>query len=206
MQVFKGKTMKKILVVNGHTRNQTYVGALAGRYVEEATKSGAEVQVLNLRDVPLEAFLKFSHAGTNDDVYPAEIAVLHQQLLWADHIVLIYPIWWGLPTGLMKTYIEVAFAPKVAFKYLPPKNGIVRWEKLLTGKTARVIATIDSPPWYYIWVRGDANGRGLKRSILGFCGITKVAVNYFGSIKTSTLQQRNKWLDQVGAFGTRDAS
>lgn len=197
--------MKKILVVNGHTRADTYVGALAERYMSDANAAGSEVQLLNLRDVPLEKYLKFLHSGGNDYAYPRDLISLHEQLLWADHIVLVYPIWWGLPTALMKTYIEVAFAPKVAFKYLPPKNGIVRWEKLLTGKTARVISTIDSPPWYYIWVRGDANGRGLKRSILGFCGITKVAVNYFGSIKTSNLQQRKKWLDQVGAFGAHDA-
>lgn len=197
--------MTKILVVNGHTRADTYVGALAERYAADATSAGAEVQLLNLRVVSIEKYLKFAHSESNDYAYPADLVVMQKQLLWADHIVLVYPIWWGLPTGLMKTYIEVAFAPKVAFKYLPPKNGIVRWEKLLTGKTARVIATIDSPPWYYIWVRGDANGRGLKRSILGFCGISKVAVNYFGSIKTSTLPQREKWLDQVGAYGVQDA-
>jgi putative NADPH-quinone reductase len=193
----------KILVINGHPRSNSFCGALADAYVAGAREAGHEVEVLLLSDMNLESFISLKHSSMNPVTYPAEMKAIHAKMLWADHFVFAYPIWWGLPPALMKVFIEVAFAPKVAFSYLPPKNGIVRWEKLLTGRTAQLLVTADAPPWYLRYVRGAADERALKRSILGFCGVKKTKSNYFGSVKVSTPQQREKWLATARGLGVR---
>ena len=40
----------------------------------------------------------------------------------------------------------------------PP--GLMRWDKLLAGRSAELLVTMDTPPWYYRWVqRGQATTR-----------------------------------------------
>jgi putative NADPH-quinone reductase len=193
----------KILVVNGHPRSDSFCGALADAYVAGAREAGHEVDVLLLSEMNLEPYIKLRHSSINPASYPAEMTAIHDKVLWADHYVFAYPIWWGLPPALLKVFFEVAFAPKIAFKYVPPKNGVVRWEKLLTGRTAQLLVTADAPPWYVRYVRGAADERALKRSILGFCGVTKIKAAYFGSVKVSTPQQREKWLASALDLGRR---
>jgi NAD(P)H dehydrogenase (quinone) len=191
----------KILVINGHPRAGSFVGALADSYAGGARGAGHEVDVLALSEMNLEPYLKLQHSSLNPLDYPADMAAIHERMLWADHYVFAYPIWWGLPPALLKVFIEVAFAPKVAFTYLPTKNGIVQWEKLLTGRSAQLLATADAPPWFQRYVRGAADEKAFKRSILGFCGVKKVKTTYFGSVKTSTLAQRQTWLATAKKLG-----
>ena len=73
-------------------------------------------------------------------------------------------------------------------------KNIVSWDKLLKGKSARIISTMDSPPWYYKWIIGDPGGKIMKRGILGFSGVKIVNTTYFGSVKLSTIKQREDWL------------
>lgn len=41
----------------------------------------------------------------------------------------------------------------------------------------------------------------MKNTILGFCGVKPVKITSIGSVKTSNLVQRQKWLKQVGTLG-----
>lgn len=194
--------MKKVLVIKGHTRSDSYCDALADRYIKGSTEAGNQVQVLRLTDLNLEDFLKYQHRPTTD--YPEMLTEVHEQMKWADHLVFVYPTWWGLPPGLVKTFIEVGFAPKVAFRYLPLKGRVVKVEKLFRGKSARLISTMDAPPFYYNWFMGDPGGKAMKRTILNFCGISPVKKSYFGSVKVSTAEKREKWLKKIESVGRSD--
>jgi putative NADPH-quinone reductase len=43
----------------------------------------------------------------------------------------------------------------------------------------------------------------MKKNILEFCGIKPVKITSVGSVKTSDLAQRQKWLKQVGTLGEK---
>jgi NAD(P)H dehydrogenase (quinone) len=82
-------------------------------------------------------------------IYEPEGDVLKAQELitWANHLVFVYPTWWaGLP-ALLRLFFEMVFSPGFAFKYHDRMGKkIVGWDKLLTGKSARIISTMDAPP------------------------------------------------------------
>ncbi|MNQ94164.1 Flavodoxin-like fold protein [compost metagenome] len=77
------------------------------------------------------------------------------------------------------------------------------WDKLLKGKTAHIITTLDQPGWYYRFVYGRPSVNQLKRSTLAFCGVKPVKVTYIGIIKDSTDTARKKWLEKVEKLGLR---
>jgi putative NADPH-quinone reductase len=112
----------------------------------------------------------------------------------AEHLVLIFPIWWGSMPALMKGFFERIFLPGFAFEY-QEKSPFPR--KLLTGKTSESIVTMDTPAWYYKWILGNAGVKLLKNSILGFCGVKNKRTTYLAVIKTSDERQRQKWLLEI---------
>ena len=81
-------------------------------------------------------------------IQPLEPDLLDAQasITWAQHLVWVYPIWWGGLPALLKGFLDRIFLPGFAFKYRP--NSAL-WDRLLTGRSAELLVTMDSPPWYY---------------------------------------------------------
>jgi len=193
----------KILILNCHNRENSFCSALAKAYEDGAISSGHDLKTLNLRDLELEKYLRYGH----DKRYEPEGDILKAQELirCSDHLVFVYPTWWaGLP-ALLRLFFEMVFSPGFAFKYHDRMGKkIVSWDKLLKGKTARIISSMDAPPWYYRWIIGDPAGKILKKGILGFSGISPVKTTYFGSVKLSTESQREVWLKAVRNLGKKE--
>ena len=78
-----------------------------------------------------------------------------RQIHWAEHLVFVYPVWWGGVPALLKGFFDRVFLPGFAFRY----RGVRSWEKLLEGRTADLLVTLDTPPWYFRWIYG-APGTG----------------------------------------------
>ena len=112
----------------------------------------------------------------------------------------VHPVWWGGFPAVMKGFIDRLFLPGLAFKY---RENSVWWDKLLAGKTAHIITTMDQPGWYYRMFFGRPSINQLKKSILEFCGVKPVKVTIVGIIKTSDETQRRKWIDKVRIFGMK---
>jgi NAD(P)H dehydrogenase (quinone) len=91
--------------------------------------------------------------------------------------------------AITKGFIDRLFLPGFAFKY---RENSVFSEKLLLGKTAHIITTLDQPGWYYWLVYGRPSVNQLRKSTLQFCGINPVKVNYFGPIRNSKEGYRKK--------------
>ncbi len=123
-----------------------------------------------------------------------------KKILWADHIVWIYPVWWGSVPALLKGFLDRVLIPGFAFK---KREGSVWWDKFLTGRTSRIISTMDQPAWYFWLVYGEPSNRMMKRTVLEFCGIKPVEVTSIGPIRMSTEKFREKWLGKVGVFGKK---
>jgi putative NADPH-quinone reductase len=86
----------------------------------------------------------------------------------------------------------------MAFQY---HENSVWWDKLLKGKTAHIITTLDQPGWYYRLFFGRPSVNQLKKSTLGFCGVKPVKVTYIGIVKTADDAQRKKWLQKIYDLG-----
>ena len=62
---------------------------------------------------------------------PVALAPTVEAIKWANHVVILYPLWLGSMPALLKAFLEQVFRPGVAFEY-QPSGGMPR--KLLTGK------------------------------------------------------------------------
>lgn len=181
-----------ILIIDCHNVATSFCTALSAAYEEGAREAGHELKTLNLRDMDLDKYLRYGH----EKKYIPEGDVLRAQELisWCHHMVYVYPTWWAGPPALTRLFFEMTFSPGFAFKYHERHKKSVSWDKLLTGKSARIISTMDAPTWYYRWIIGDPGGKIMKRGILGFSGVKPVKASYFGSVKLSTFKQREEWL------------
>jgi putative NADPH-quinone reductase len=127
------------------------------------------------------------------DLVAGQIAIT-----WAQHIVFVYPIWWGAMPALLKGFIDRIFLPGFAFKY---RKGSQLWDRLLSGRSAHLLVTLDTPPWFFRWVYRMPGHNQMKRTILEFSGIKPVTISNFGPVKDSSQQKREKWLAQANAYG-----
>lgn len=188
---------KKILVILGHPNKQSYNAALADAYIEGASSSGAEVKYLKLVD------LKYDYIFDPSKNQPLEPDLKKAQdlITWADHLVFIFPTWWGNMPSLMKSFIERTFIPGFAYKFT--KKAIIPQKRYFKGKTARLIITFDGPRIFYkiFQIPGAIS---LKYYTLIFCGISKFRTYMVGSIKFSTDEKRKYWLKKVGKLGERN--
>jgi putative NADPH-quinone reductase len=188
--------MKKILVINGHPNRESYNTALKNSYIKGAKDSGFDVEEIQIGDLKFDPNL-FSGSVRRFDLEP-DLEESWQKILRAEHIVWIHPLWWGGIPAIMKGFIDRIFLPGFAFQY---RENSVWWDKLLKGRTAHIITTLDQPSWYYWFVFGRPSVNQLKKSTLEFCGIKPVKVTYVGPIKNSELSLRNQWLDKIEKLG-----
>lgn len=191
---------KRILVVHGHPMKDSYNAAVAAAYAEGAAGTGAELRHLHVHDLQFDPVLWQGYRA----IQPLEPDLLKAQadIVWAEHLVFVFPIWWGTPPAKFKGFVDRAFHPSWAFKFI---GNSPFQKKLLAGRSARVIATMDSPPWYHSWLIGEPGFRMMKHSILKFCGISPVRCTALGSVRFSTPAKRERWLKQVRALGTKQA-
>lgn len=190
--------MKKVLIINGHPNPDSFNFALSKAYREGAISAGAEVDTLNIAELDFNPNLQFGFQKRME--LEPDLLKAWEQIKAAEHLVWIHPVWWGGLPAITKGFIDRLFLPGMAFKY---RENSVWWDKLLAGRTAHIITTLDQPFWYYQWVFGNPSIDQLKRSTLEFCGIKPVKVTYVGPIRHSEETFRKNWILKVQRMGEK---
>lgn len=99
---------------------------------------------------------------------------------------------------MMKGFIDRAFLPGITF--VSSKENQLP-QKLLKGKSSRIIFTSESPRWYhYLFMRSPVINQ-FKKGTLQFCGINPVRVTHISPIKGSSEAFRAKWLTKIESLG-----
>jgi NAD(P)H dehydrogenase (quinone) len=191
---------KRILLVLGHPNNDSLCAALAQAYEAGARASGADLRMHRVGDMQFDAALRLGFKG-GQRLEP-DLQRFQDDLVWCEHLVMVFPLWWGGLPGPLKSLIDRTFLPGVTFKY---KDGSPFQDKLLAGRSARVIMTMDSPNFWYNWILGRPLTKALKRQILGYCGLKPLKFTLLGNVRGSTPEKRNAWLQQVDFLGRNQA-
>jgi NAD(P)H dehydrogenase (quinone) len=189
---------KRILVILGHPASNSFCGALAERYAQSAVRAGHEVRQLFLGTMDFDPVLREGYQL----VQPLEADLRRAQadIVWAEHLTLVYPIWWGGIPALLKGFFDRVFLPGFAFKY---REGKAFPDKLLRGRSAHLLVTMDTPPWYYRWIYRMPGLHQVRKTTLAFCGIKPQRTLTFGPILGSSAGQRETWLLQAQAIASR---
>ncbi|MGV8887408.1 MAG: NAD(P)H-dependent oxidoreductase [Pseudomonas sp.] len=189
---------KRILVILGHPSSDSFCGALAERYAQSALRAGHEVRQLFLGAMDFDPVLREGYQQAQP--LEADLRRAQTDILWAEHLTLVYPIWWGGVPALLKGFFDRVFLPGFAFKY---REGKAFPDKLLHGRSAHLLVTMDTPPWYYRWVYRMPGLHQIRKTTLAFCGIEPKRTLTFGPILGASASQREAWLLQAQAIASR---
>ncbi len=121
-----------------------------------------------------------------------------QTILWAEHLLILYPLWLGAMPPLLKAFLEQVFRP--GFAIAKTQEGKV-WTKLLAGKSARIVVTMGMPALVYRWYFGAHSLKSLERNILKFCGISPVKESLIGMVESMPEKKRQRWLETMRELG-----
>ncbi|MNX53133.1 hypothetical protein D3C86_838240 [compost metagenome] len=190
--------MKKILIINGHPNKDSFNFGLVAAYKKGALQAGAQIKEIVIAELDFNPNLQFGYQKRTEQ--EPDLTEAWEKIKWADHMVWVHPVWWGGLPAITKGFIDRLFLPGFAFQY---RENSLFWDKLLKGKTAHIITTLDQPGWYYRLVYGRPSVNQLKKSTLEFCGVKPVKVTYIGIIKNSKEAARKKWLEKVEKLGLR---
>ncbi|MGL5277098.1 NAD(P)H-dependent oxidoreductase [Myroides sp.] len=188
--------MKKITIINGHPNKEAFNFGVVEAYAKGAVFSGAEIRHITLAEMEFDANLKYGYQKRMN--LESDLLRAIDDIKWADHLVWVHPVWWGGVPALLKGFIDRIFLPGIMYRY---RENSMLWDKLLKGKTAHIITTLDQPGWYYRMMYGRPSVNQLKKSTLQFCGVSPVKVTYIGIIRNSKESQRTKWLTKVHRLG-----
>lgn len=192
---------KKIVVINGHPSETSFNHSLVQAYLEAAIKLGIQTELIEIGQLNFDPNLKFGYEKRID--LEDDLLESWEKIINADHLVWIFPVWWGGLPAITKGFIDRLFLPSMAFSYYNNSNRVYG---KLQNKTARIVTTLDQAGWTYKWYFGEPSTRQLKQATLQFCGVKKVKTDYIGSIRGSSPAQREKWLQSMVKMAQQDCS
>ena len=190
--------MKNILVINGNPSKDSLSTSLTEAYEHGLKKAKAVYNILNLAELKFNPILQHGYKKRTE--LEPDLLKAQELIKAADHLVFVFPTWWGTFPTLLQGFIERVFLPGFSFKY---RENSLFWDKLLTGKTARLIITMDAPSFYYKLIYRSPGVNAMKRAILNFCGVKPVRSTIFGPVKSANDKKIGTWIAKVEHLGEK---
>lgn len=187
----------RIVIIQGHPdRDTSHFGhVLTESYRQGAEAAGREVRSIHVADLDFP-LLRSKEEWEKGE--PVEcIRQAQADISWAEHLVISYPLWLGTMPAMLKAFLEQIARPGFAVNV--ESNGM--WEKLLAGRSARIIVTMGMPASVYRWVFGAHSLKNLERNILHFVGIRPVRETLVGMVENMSDARRQRWFDKLSALG-----
>lgn len=187
------------LIVYSHLNPESFSKAIVdeAEKVIKAKDASNEVKIIDLYGDNFNPVLGMPDiaAAFQGAETPADVVKYQELVTWADHISLIFPMWWGQMPAMLKGFIDRVFTAGFAFTYT--EEGA---KGLLEGKKAQIIINTGSPNEYYAQTgMHDAQKRIMDDGIMGFCGI-EAKVEFFGNIIMGTAEERKAYLESVASL------
>jgi len=185
----------KALVVVCHPAADSFNHALAEAVRTAWTSAGCDVVFHDLYAEGFDPLLSASEArgtATEDRTVAAHIAELRA----CDLFAAIHPNCWGAPPAMMKGWIDRVFAPEAAYTFAKGESGEAIG--LLGMRAALILNTGNTEADREENHFGDPLDQIWRRCILEFCGVKTVSRALFGVVATSSLEERQAWLEQAG--------
>jgi putative NADPH-quinone reductase len=178
--------MRKIVIIDGHPDPDAarFVHALSKTYADCARETGHEVRLIEVATAGLDVLR--SGKDWEKGETPAAVKQAQETIAWADHVVILFPLWLGAMPALLKGFFEQVFRPGFAIgtgkRTLSPG--------LLKGKSARVIVTMGMPGFFYRLFFFSHSVSSLRRNILYFVGIKPVRETLIGTVDNAAARER----------------
>lgn len=186
-----------IMVVYAHPYDGSFCKGLLDTVTEHLESRGANVKVKDLVKMGFDCTMEPENlAAKVTGEYTPDVAAEQADVLWADAIVTICPVWFGMCPGFLKGYFDKVFMTGFAYG----EDGIGK----LTGKRVYSMFTFGTnQPFINIARQSDAL-EIVWDEIFGMTGFDDVCLKYFGGVtwlpdevRAGYLEEAKEFVDQI---------
>lgn len=189
---------KKIFVFVGNPDRVSLSTVLAEAYIRGAQAAGHEVRMTHITDMKFDPIL---HQGYKViQAFEPDLVKFQEDVKWAEHLVIVTPIWWSSIPALFKGLIERVWMPGFAYNF---RKGIIPgWYRRLKGRSARVIVTSDTNP-FLLWLLFGGTINHFTRAVLRFSGFAPLRRTWFWGMRKLQPDRAQKILAVVEKLGRK---
>ena len=193
----------KTLIVFNHPHEGSFCASIREAVENGLEKGGHECKVINLdadgfdpvmRPKDLKAFVTAGKIGERGlDGVDDLVLKYMKKLRWAEHIVMIFPIWWMTMPAMMKGFVDKVIFPGVVYKM----EGGDLVSMLSELKQVTVITTMNTPQDVYKEMFGNSIEGSLIKGTFNKIGIHDIRWISLNMVKQSGDEKRWLWLDEI---------
>ena len=193
----------KTLIVFNHPYDGSYCNAILESVQEGLKQGGHKCKLIHLdkdgfdpvmRGKDLMAFVQAGKVG-EEALRMVDPAVMQykKKLEWAEHLVMIFPIWWMSMPAMMKGFVDKVIFPSVAYNM----DGGRLKSRLLALRQVTVITTMNTPADVYREMFNNSVEGSLIKGTFNQIGIHDVRWISLNKVKQSGDEKRREWLDDL---------
>jgi putative NADPH-quinone reductase len=189
----------KINIIIAHPTLNSFNHAIAETAANKLRENGHEVIYHDLYRENFDPILGSREITRNADI-PGTIDKYCSEIAEVEGIVIVHPNWWGQPPAILKGWVDRVMRPGVAYEFEEGDSGEGIPVGLLKANTALIFNTSNTPPEREQAVFQDPLDTLWKNCVFGLCGVSNIYRKNYGIIITSTLEQRQSWLEDVATI------
>ncbi|PWR71651.1 NAD(P)H-dependent oxidoreductase [Methanospirillum lacunae] len=186
----------RILLILAHPDISSFNYSIAQAIRQALTKKGHDVIFHDLYSEAFDPILPAYEIPRDVPLDPV-IARHCSELAQAEGIVVVHPNWWGQPPAILTGWIDRIIRPGVAYRFIKNDNGEGVPEGLLKARAALVINTSNTREERENLVFGDPLERIWRDCVFGLCGVTEFHRRILRIVVTSTVEQRQSWIQEM---------
>ena len=182
----------KYLIIAGHPNPDSFCSSLTKELYDHLLSEGNEAELRDLYALGFDPVLSaadFSAIAANR--MPADIKTEQEYILWADHLIFVYPLWCGGLPAVLKGYIDRVFAEGFAYRYTD-KGG----EGLLAPRKGSTVCSTGEA-----YEEGGEMHRAMnlifKSTVFGYSGMEPCKSLYCGEVPTVSREVRASYIERV---------
>lgn len=186
-------------VVFNHPYEASYCNAVLEAVLSGLHLGGHEADLFHLDNDGFDPVMRAADLKGFKDGAPVDNKVLEyrSRLELADHLVLIFPIWWELMPALTKGFIDKVIFPGVAYDY----DNSGRWPKMVKRwarlKGITLITTMNTPSSAYRLIFGNAIKKAVFTGTFWKMGYGPRKWISLNMVKFVSEKKRKKWLTEI---------
>lgn len=182
-----------VVVVYAHPYDGSFCKSLLDTVVSHLEQRGANVKVKDLVKMDFDPVMRPEDLkAIKTKEYTPSVRAEQEDILWADALVTICPVWFGNVPGFLKAYFDKVFITGFGYN----EKGI----GLLQNKRIFSLFTFGSDYPYIGMANQDKGIEFLWDNLFGFVGFKDIALKYYKRIGASSDEERKRYLEETSTF------
>ncbi|WP_051590872.1 NAD(P)H-dependent oxidoreductase [Mycoplasmopsis felifaucium] len=175
--------MKKFLIISGSTKNDSLNEYIGKKIQSELNLKGFETKLININNLVFDPVLEQNNKNIDSIINQAQ-----QDIMWADEIVINYPLWWGYMPAKLKGFFDKTLLPGFAYIEDYKNNKTI---KLLENKNLSIISTSgESTEGIYKSIN-DSDFQIIKGALCDFTGMKLKYACRMGLVYKTNKEQKD---------------